>query len=249
MKTWKEFNDAVNELLLVDGARKGRGVERFRDRLIVNGVRDLQKYIPALRLSNLSQSYTSSDLTVHSEGQAEQGDFNFAGARFKDIIVRRMPTDDNGLDRSVYYKPKVYSSLARFSILDGGNSPRSATYPGKIFFEEGTFYSAPLLIPEETLTIYFTAEKAYKPYFETTRDEQYEVTKLGDDEALAVSHYVKYHIHRDMNDDQVGAKTNEQLYQRARRELYAHYRDIVDSTSTTTNTQTLTDEGFLIGDG
>jgi hypothetical protein len=46
MKTWQEFNDTVNDLLLVDGLRRGRGIERFKDRMIVAGVRDLQSYIP-----------------------------------------------------------------------------------------------------------------------------------------------------------------------------------------------------------
>jgi hypothetical protein len=35
MKTWQEFNDTVNDLLLVDGLRRGRGIERFKDRMIV----------------------------------------------------------------------------------------------------------------------------------------------------------------------------------------------------------------------
>ena len=45
MKTWAQFNEAVSDLLLVDGLRKGRGVERFRDRMILAGVRDLPMFL------------------------------------------------------------------------------------------------------------------------------------------------------------------------------------------------------------
>jgi len=249
MKTWLEFNEAVSDLLLIDGVRKGRGIERFRDRQILNGVRDLQTFIPSLRDANLVQSYTETDLEDHSEGHAEVGDFDHANARFTDIVVRRIPTEENGLKASVYYKPKVYSSLARFQILDGGSVPRSASYPGKIFFEHGKFYSSPILREDETLSIYYTQERNYKPLYACNTAERVVETKLGDDEALAVSHYVKFHFHRDMNDDNVASNTNLQVYQKLRRELYFKYREVVDSSGSVSTIQPLTEEGFLLGDG
>jgi hypothetical protein len=248
MKTWQAFNDAVNDLLLVDGVRKGRGIERFRDRQIVNGVRDLQRYIPLLRENTGSVSYTSSDLEEHSEGQAEVGDFNFPDARIKDIVIRRLPDAEKNEETSSYYRPKVYNELAKFSLLDGGNSPRSSQNQGKMVFEDGKFYNAPLLEEDETLTIYFTQEKTYKPLFECTGSEREEQTKLGDDEALAVYHYVKYHFQRDVNDDASSAQNNFQIYQQLRRSIFANIREQVGF-DTTASTKTLGEEGFLLGDG
>jgi hypothetical protein len=248
MKTWQAFNDAVNDLLLVDGSRKGRGIERFRDRQIVNGVRDLQRYIPLLREHTGSVSFTGSDLEDHSEGKAEIGDFNYNNARITDIVIRRLPDEDKGEETSTYFRPKVYAELAKFSILDGGNSPRTGTYPGKIVFENGKFYSAPLLRDDETLTIYFTQEKIFKPIFECNGSERQEQTKLGDDEALAVYHYVKYHFQRDVNDDSSSAQNNFQIYQQLRRSIFANLREQVGFNNTA-STETLGEEGFLLGDG
>lgn len=246
MKTWQEFNDAVNDLLLVDGARKGKGVERFRDRQIVNGVRDLQRYIPLLRENTAYVSFTSSDLETHSEGKAEIGDFNFPDARITDIVVRRLP--DENEETSSYFRPRVYSELAKLSIIDGGNSPRTASYPGKIVFESGKFYNAPLLRDNETLTINFNQERAYKPIFSCNDSEKEEKTKLGDDEALAVFHYVKYHYQRDINDDASSAQNNFQIYQQLRRSIFTNIREQV-SFNNSASTQTLGQEGFLLGDG
>ena len=246
MKTWQEFNDAVNDLLLVDGVRKGRGVERFRDRQIVNGVRDLQRYVPLLRESSGLVSYTKADLEVHSEGKAEVGDFNFRDARINDIVVRRLPSENE--ETSTYFRPKVYSSFAKFSLLDGGNSPRTPQYPGKIVFESGKFFSAPLLRDDETLTVYFNQERVYKPLFLCTSEERQEKTKLGDDEVLAVYHYVKYHFQRDINDDASSAQNNFQIYQQLRRSIFANLREQVDFNNTAP-TETLGADGFLLGDG
>lgn len=248
MKTWQAFNDAVNDLLLVDGVRKGRGIERFRDRQIVNGVRDLQKYIPLLRENTGFVSYNSSDLEDHSEGQAEIGDFNYPNARIKDIVIRRLPDAEKNEETSSYYRPKVYNELVRFSLLDGGNSPRSAQNQGKMVFQDGKFYNAPLLEENETLTIYFTQEKIYKPLFECTVSEREAQTKLGDDEVLAVYHYVKYHFQRDINDDASSAQNNFQIYQQLRRSIFANLREQVDFNNTA-STETLGADGFLLGDG
>ena len=81
MKTWQEFNETVNDFLLVDGLRKGRGVEKYRDRMIVAGVRDLQAYIPEFRTTPVETSFTKSDLEEHGEKQAHIGQFDVESAR------------------------------------------------------------------------------------------------------------------------------------------------------------------------
>ena len=91
MKTWQEFNDTVNDLLLVDGLRKGRGVEKFRDRMIVAGVRDLMAYIPELRTTPAEESFSKSELELHGEKQCMIGQFDVESARILDVIVRQLP--------------------------------------------------------------------------------------------------------------------------------------------------------------
>tara|TARA_B100000212_G_scaffold304685_1_gene252228 strand:+ start:187 stop:924 length:738 start_codon:yes stop_codon:yes gene_type:complete len=245
MKTWQQFNDAVNDLLLVDGVRKGRGIERFRDRHIVNGVRDLQRFISTLRTFDSSKTYGASDFTTHSEGKVQYASFDYELARILDIVIRRLPTEENNQETSVYYRPTVYPASYLIHLLDGGTSARTIGFPGKVVFDKGKLYTAPLLRDDETMSVEFNQEKNYKPLFEASAAEKSEVTKLGDDEVLAVFHYVKYHFDKDVNADSAASAGNLQIYQQLRRSIYANRRETVE----TSNPAPIDTTQYVIGNG
>lgn len=286
MKTWQEFNDTVNDLLLVDGLRKGRGVEKFRDRMIVAGVRDLMAYIPELRTTPTEETFTKGDelpegysyvptpgysyaaemppnggvwaygpdgsrieiggrgkLELHGENQCMVGQFDVESARVLDVIVRQLPEDDG--DISKYYRLHIYPAYKRHTIFDGGHSKRSASYPGKISFDRGQFYTAPVLEDNEILSILYNQEYVYKPLFEATTEQKAYKTNLGDDAALAVHYFVKYHFMKDVNDDASQAQTNLQNYQRERRKIAVNKPEVL---STQNPVESLDQGGgFLLG--
>lgn len=244
MKTWIEFNETVNDLLLIDGLRKGRGVEKFRDRMIVAGVRDLQSYIPELRTTPTEVSFTKSDLTEHGEKQCQVGEFNVEASRIMDVVVRQLPTGDETVSK--YYRLNIYPAYKRHSIFDGGHTTRSINFPGKITFDRGQFYTAPILEDNETLGILYNQEYAFKPMFECTPDQKAYKTKLSDDAALAVHYFVKYHFEKDVNDDTNQAQTNLQNYQRERRKIAVNRPEIL---TTNNPTESLGEGGFTIGNG
>ena len=243
MKTWAEFNEAVNELLIVDGVRRGVGVEKFRERMILAGARDLQRFVPSLRLVPVELVYSSSDLTEHSEGKCEVGSLDLNGTRILHVKVRRLPQKMDGV--STYYPVHVYPASRRTSILDGGHVARSQDYPGKITFDRGQFYSAPILKEEEVLQILVQQEINYKPLSSCTIEEKNQKTQFGDDEALAVHYYVKYHFMKDISDDQNQAQANLKNYQRERRSIYANRDNLI----AVANPTSLTTGGFVLGDG
>lgn len=244
MMTWAEFNQAVNELLIVDGVRRGVGVEKFRDRMILAGSRDLQRFIPGLRLTPAEVSFSPSDLTEHSEGKCDVGSLDYEGLRILDVKVRRLPQKMDGV--STYYPIHVYPASKRTTIWDGGHVARSSEYPGKITFDRGKFYTAPTLKENELLQILYQQEINYKPLFSCTLAEKSQKTQFGDDEALAVHYYVKYHFMKDVSDDQNQAQTNFQNYQRERRSIYSNMGNLAP----VSNPQSSINQGGLVlGDG
>ncbi len=233
MMTWQEFNDAVGDLLLTDGIRRGRGVEKFRDRMVVAGVRDLQRHIPSLRPTPTTKAWSEGELTKHSEGQCEVGDFDYEATRVHDIVVRRLPTEDNNQGASVYYRPIVIPGHRYYEIIDGGGRDRTTAYPGRISFRLGKFYSEPILRSDETISILYTFENAYKPINACTDAEKAASTPLTDDAALAVHHFVKYHFAKDIDDNQKLATSNFELFKNTRRSIFANSQETVSTSDPT----------------
>lgn len=234
MKSWSDFNEAVVDLLLTDGIRRGRGVEKFRDRMIVAGVRDLQRHIPEFRTVPATDVFSHGELTTHSEGKCEIGDFDYEATRILDIVVRRLPTDTNNLSASMYYRPKLLASYQHYEIIDGGGRLRTVSYPGRIAFTAGKFYSEPALREDETLSIQYSTEKTYKPLNACSDAEKAEITRLNDDAALAVHHFVKYHFAKDIDDNQKLAASNFELFKNIRRSIFANRKEIMATADPTT---------------
>ena len=233
MKTWQTFNDAVIDMLLTDGIRRGRGVEKYRDRMIVAGVRDLQRNIPELRSTPATKSWGQGELTEHSDKQCEVGDFDYEATRVLDLTVRRIPTTANAQTASVYYRPTILPGWRRFEILDGGGHSRTASYPGRVSFALGKIYSEPALREDESLSILYNAEVNYKPLFECSANEKAEVTPFTDDAALAVHHYVNYNFSKDVDDNQKMATTNFELFKSVRRSIFANRKEYSATSSPT----------------
>ena len=245
MKTWGEFNAAVIDLLLVDGTRRGRGVERFRDRMIVAGVRDLQRNIPDLRSTPAEESFSYGELTENAEKTCEIGDFDYESVRVYGVSVRKLPTEANGQDASVYFYPNILAGHLYRQILDGGGRTRTQAYPGRVCFNQGKFYSEPALMEGEILSILYTAEKYYKPAFDCSAAELAESTPFTDDEVLAVHHYVKYHFAKDVDDNQKLAASNYDLFRDARKSIYANRKEW----AATANPTSPTVGGYTIPNG
>ncbi len=241
MKSWEEVNEAVNDLLLVDGLRKGRGVERFRDRMILAGARDLQSYVPYYRSIPEEKSYTNSDME-NIEDTYEQATFDFLGARVLDVIVRVM--EDNAPDD--YYRPSIISASLRHSIFDGGHKPRSVGYTGRVCFDRGKIYSAPILKDNEVLKVLYSLEENYKPLFKSSAEEKSAITRFDDDAVLAIHYYVKYHFMKDVNDDENSAQQNLSYYTKERRKLFHNKKELAPVSD-----PQLTSQGgsFVIGHG
>jgi hypothetical protein len=242
MKTWQQFNDTVNDMLLIDGLRRGRGVERFKDRMIVAGVKDLQSYIIPFMSTPTELVLGQDDFTIHSEGNCYIGSFDLEASRILDVVVRVLPSDSNQVSK--FYRLNIYPAHKRYSIISGSHTKRTIDYPGKICFDRGTIYMAPGLEDNETLSILYNQEIQYKPIFECTSAERTQSTPFGDDAALAVHYFVKYHFHKDVNDDQSQAQENFQNYQRERRSLHWKNREYVSSANPTAQ---LTQSGFVVG--
>lgn len=60
---WGQFKDALRTYLLVDSERKGRGIQKYIDRLSRAALIDLQRYVPQLKTSSVT-TYRKSPTTV-----------------------------------------------------------------------------------------------------------------------------------------------------------------------------------------
>lgn len=61
---WSQFKQAVIDCMGPDGVR--RGLEAFRDQHIANAVIDLQRYVPSMRVGNVT-TFTAADMTAESQ--------------------------------------------------------------------------------------------------------------------------------------------------------------------------------------
>jgi hypothetical protein len=246
---WNEFNTVVTDLLLVDGVRKGRGVEKYRDRQIVAGVKELQSYIPKLRLRQ-TLTYLKGDLTEHADKQAHIGDFDFGRGVLTGVVVRRIPSADNKQEASRYFYPKSYSPNRYRDIVDGGGRDRSTEYHGRIAFYEGSFYTEPLLRTDEQLKIFWISEYDYRPLFslDVSSPERVLSVPFGDQEALAVSQFVKGAFARDVDDNQKLFQQLEAIYKNTRRQLYADWKKYAPSSVGAPTTATVSNQG-VVGNG
>lgn len=237
---WGEFNEAVRTFLLVDSERKGKGVQNYIDRMIVASVIDLQRYIPSFRSSNIKHFSTSSlvepnpeTLTgVNSENiNAHQGDFDQSKTRIKQVLVRRIPTDDNNQEISQYFYLKVIPWSRRFELIDGTNLSRTQNAPGRIAFGDANFIAAPKLNEDEALYIYYEGEKHPTPMFKATEDETKDPVVFDDLVAKATSDFVKAHLAREVDNDLQKYQSYFQLYIKDRSQIFINEKEYASSSA------------------
>lgn len=234
--TWKEFNERVRVYLLVDSERKGRGVQEKIDSLIAYGVRDLSSYVDQLREHQFLH-YSGSSLvepdpidlsSVNSEDlNVNKGIFSVPNARIKQIIVRRIPTEDNNLGTSQYFYPTHIPWEQRFKLIDSGNAEKTSGMPGRIAFGEGKFWIAPKVREDEALYLYFSGEPQYTPIYKALEDDKNRPLILDEREAKAVSDYVKAELAKDVENDLKMYQAYDMLYKKERAQIYIDRKDYV----------------------
>jgi len=241
--TWEEFNEVVRTFLLVDKDRKGKGVQEYIDRMIVASVIDLQRYVPPLKESSYEyfSSYNLVDANIEanvrfpsipnadtfhdiaeetSEIDLHQGKF-FSGKRLiKELVVRRVPTAENGQTLSRYYYPNTIPWGKRYDLIDGGIVERTSKVPGRVTFAKGHFWIAPKLREDEALYIHYEGETQYTPIFKATTEDKASLVVFDDMVAKASADFVKAHLAREVDNDLNQYNSYMQMYQKDRAQIF-----------------------------
>jgi hypothetical protein len=254
---WQEFNDQVRVFLIVDSERKGRGVQENIDSLIVASVVDLQRYVPAIR-QNQYKFYSNSSLVepnpedlsnVNSEDlDVHKGEFAMSNVRIKQVVVRRIATEDNGQTYSRYFYPVSIPWESRFTLIDGGANERTSNIPGRITFGEDRFWTSPKLRDDEAMYIYFEGEYRPTPIYRATDDEKNAPVIFDEMEAKASAGYVKAHLARDVDNDLAQYQAYMQMYQKERAQIFINRKEYQTSSIEQIASNTgVGGGGFVIG--
>ena len=254
---WQEFNDQVRVFLIVDSERKGRGVQENIDSLIVASVVDLQRYVPAIR-QNQYKFYSNSSLVepnpedlsnVNSEDlDVHKGEFAMSNVRIKQVVVRRIATEDNGQTYSRYFYPVSIPWESRFTLIDGGANERTSNIPGRITFGEDRFWTSPKLRDDEAMYIYFEGEFRPTPIYRATDDEKNSPVIFDEMEAKASAGYVKAHLARDVDNDLAQYQAYMQMYQKERAQIFINRKEYQTSSIEQIASNTgVGGGGFVIG--
>lgn len=254
--TWKEFNETVRTFLLVDSQRKGKGVQNYIDRMIVASVIDLQRYVPALRNSQVKHYSTStlvepnpSDLNaVNSEDlDAHQGAFTEGKTRIKQVVIRRIPTVENTQEVSRYFYPDVIPWSNRFLLIDGPTLERTTNIPGRITFGETTFLLAPKLRDDEALYLYYEGERHFTPAGDATEDELTDPVVFDDLVAKASADYVKAHLAREVDNDLTQYESYLTMYAKGRAQIFINENEYASSSASQLVGSGVGGGGFVVG--
>jgi len=254
---WQEYNDQVRVFLIVDSERKGRGVQENIDSLIVASVVDLQRYVPAIR-QNQYKFYSSSSLVepnpedlsaVNSEDlDVHKGEFAMSNVRVKQVVVRRIATEENGQSISRYFYPNSIPWESRFNLIDGGTPERTSTMPGRITFGQNKFWTAPKLRDDEAMYIYFEGEFRPTPIYRATEDEKNAPVIFDEMEAKASAGYVKAHLARDVDNDLAQYQAYMQMYNKERAQIHINRKEYqTSSIEQIANSTGIGGGGFVIG--
>jgi len=229
---WQEFNDVVRVYLIVDSQRKGKGVQDYIDQMIVASVVDLQRYVPALRQNQIKaySNLVSADINPLGEVNAEdidveEGVFNTAKTRVRQVVIRRTPTEENKQQISKYYYPSMIPWDARFQLIDGGITERTTTRQGRVAFGPDVFWSAPKLRDDETLYIYYEGETHHTPIYRATMDEKNSPVIYDEMVAKASADYVKAHLAQKVDNDLKQFQVYMQLYTKGRAQIFLNEKE------------------------
>ena len=254
--TWQEFNEAVRTYLLIDSQRKGKGVQDYIDRMIVASVIDLQRYVPTFRANQIKHFSTSNLVEPNPETltgvnaediNAHQGEFIQSKTRIKQVLIRRIPTEENKQDISRYFRMKVIPWERRFDLIDGLNRERTPAFPGRVAFGGTTFITAPKIREDEAMYLYYEGEKHYAPAFKATENELQDPVIFDDIVAKASSDYVKAHLSREVDNDLNQYKSFFELYVKDRAQIFINEKEYASSSAQQLIGQGIGSGGFVIG--
>ena len=186
-------------------------------------------------------SVNSEDLDVH------EGVFNTAKTRIKQIVVRRVATDDNGQSSSRYFYPRTIPWEQRFTLIDGGIVERTSTVPGRITFGPDKFWTAPKLTEDEAMYIYFEGENHYVPIFKATTEEKETPVVFDDMVAKASSDFVKAHLSREVDNDLNQYASYFQMYSKDRAQIFLNEKEYQSSSVEQVISSGVGGGGFIIG--
>lgn len=253
---WQEFNDVVRTYLLVDSERKGRGVQEYIDRMIVASVIDMQRYVPSLR-ANQFKFYSPSSLVepspddlnaVNSEDvDVHQGTFSSAKTRIKQIVIRRIATEENGQTISRYFYPRTIPWESRFTLIDGGVTERTGAFQGRITFGSDKFWTAPKLLDEEAMYIYYEGENHYAPIFKATTSDKSTPVVFDDMVAKATADFVKAHLAREVDNDLNQYQSYFAMYSKGRAQVFLNEKEYQSSSVEQVISSGVGGGGFVIG--
>ena len=208
---WSDFNVLVRDYLLVDSERKGRGIQKYIDKLIKAGCVDLQRYVDQLKVNNVD-TFLESELIDTPDGvNSVEAQFAPVHATISQVVVSGYESEDSSV--------KWYSNVAivpwssRFSVINGCPQ-RTRSYPGKVTFGGGKIYLCSPLIDNQKLYIYWTGEK------HDYEDEDYVI--FDDVCAKAVADWTKAHLNREVDKDIQLFKSYMDMYNKQRQQIYTN---------------------------
>lgn len=181
--TWAEFRSACETLLTVDGSSSRQTIGGFNAILLRNGVSDLQRFIPQLK-SNQRNTWRVGDLA--QEGETSVGALpDKARAREAFIIRKTCPC--------TIFPLVPYQWEYRFDLIC--DKPRRHEWPFYISIDPSAteFMVYPKIKEDDELWIFWDGFK--------TDFADGDPVRLGEEEALAVSYYIKAHITREVDKD------------------------------------------------
>lgn len=181
--TWAEFKAACETLLTVDGSASRQTIGGYNAIILRNGVSDLQRFIPQLR-SNQRNTWRVKD--VAQEGETSTGTLpDKAFPREAFIVKKTCPCN--------VFPLVPYQWEYRFDLIC--DKPRRHEWPYYISIDPSAteFMVYPKLQDDDELWIYWDGFKADYADGDPVR--------FGDEEALAVSYYMKSHITLEVDKD------------------------------------------------
>ena len=127
---WSEFKDKVRVNLLVDADRKGRGIQKYINQLMVSAVVNLQDYIDAFKSRNVDTFFPDDLLPVPTGRNSVEVVFSPTHATIDSVIVSG-PRNDEDAQRWYSYV-EIVPWASRFRVLDGCPT-RTQSYAGRVF--------------------------------------------------------------------------------------------------------------------
>ncbi len=217
---WSEFKELVRTNLLVDADRKGRGIQKYINQLMVSGVINLQDYIDAFKSRNINTFFPSDMFSVPTGRNSSEVEFSPTHATVESVIVSGLFNDDTSERWYSYVDVVPWSS--RYSVTNGCPT-RTRAYSGRVTFGDGRLYLCSPLAEHEKLYVYWSGVKQ--------KYEDDDLVIYDDASAKAVSDYIKAHLNREVDKDVAMYESYMKMYSKQRQELHRVWKNYNNTTA------------------